>query len=62
MRVSCSVGPLRLMALGVGGSWVGALAMMVPLHPLFIGLTLLFLGCAFRKLYLVPQVCTPGTP
>ena len=30
--------------------------------PLFIGLTLLFLGLAFRKLYLVPQVCTPGTP
>lgn len=33
-----------------------------PLRPLFIGLTLLFLGLAFRKLYLVPQVCTPGTP
>jgi mercuric ion binding protein len=23
---------------------------------------MLFLGLAFRKLYLVPQVCTPGTP
>jgi mercuric ion transport protein len=29
---------------------------------LFIGLTLLFLGLAFRRLYLVPQVCAPGTP
>ncbi|WP_244569443.1 hypothetical protein [Escherichia coli] len=36
--------------------------MMEPLRPLFIGLTLLFLGLAFRKLYLVPQVGTPGTP
>jgi mercuric ion transport protein len=27
----------------------------------FIALTLLFLGLAFRKLYLVPQVCLPGT-
>jgi mercuric ion binding protein len=35
---------------------------MEPYRPIFIGLTLLFLGLAFRKLYLVPQVCTPGTP
>lgn len=58
----CCVGPLVLLALGVGGTWVGALTMMEPLRPLFIGLTLLFLGLAFRKLYLVRQVCTPGTP
>lgn len=35
---------------------------MDPYRPVFIGLTLLFLGLAFRKLYLVSQVCTPGTP
>ena len=29
------------------------------LRPLFIGLTLLFLGLGFRKLYLVPQACAP---
>ncbi|MGS9811080.1 mercuric transporter MerT family protein, partial [Pseudomonas aeruginosa] len=48
----CCVGPLVLLALGVSGTWVGALTMMEPLRPLFIGLTLLFLGLAFRKLYL----------
>lgn len=58
----CCVGPLVLLALGVGGTWVGALTVMEPLRPLFIGLTLLFLGLALRKLYLAPQVCTPGTP
>lgn len=58
----CCVGPLVLLALGVGGTWVSALTLMEPLRPLFIGLTLLFLGLAFRKLYLVPQACTPGTP
>lgn len=58
----CCVGPLVLLALGVGGTWVGALTMMEPLRPLFIGLTLLFLGLAFRKLYLVPQVCTQVHP
>lgn len=58
----CCVGPLLLLALGIGGSWVGSLTAMEPYRPFFIGLTLLFLGLAFRKLYLVPQVCTPGTP
>lgn len=26
-----------------------------------IGLTLLFLGLAFRRLHMLPQVCEPGT-
>ena len=58
----CCVGPLVLLALGIGGTWVGSLTAMEPFRPLFIGLTLLFLGLAFRKLYLVPRVCAPGTP
>ncbi len=58
----CCVGPLVLLALGIGGTWVGSLTAMEPFRPIFIGLTLLFLGLAFRKLYLVPRVCVPGTP
>jgi len=58
----CCVGPLVLLALGIGGTWVGSLTAMEPLRPFFIGLTLLFLGLAFRKLYLVAPACTPGTP
>jgi mercuric ion transport protein len=58
----CCVGPLVLLALGIGGAWVGSLTALEPLRPVFICLTLLFIGLAFRKLYLVPQVCTPGTP
>jgi mercuric ion transport protein len=48
-----------LLTLGVGGTWVGSLTAMEPFRPLFIGLTLLFLALAFRKLYLVPQPCAP---
>jgi len=55
----CCVGPLVLLSLGIGGTWVGSLTAMEPYRPLFIGLTLLFLGLAFRRLYLVPQVCAP---
>ena len=57
----CCVGPLVLLALGIGGTWIGNLTAMTPYRPFFVGLTLLFLGLALRKLYLVPQVCTPGT-
>lgn len=57
----CCVGPLVLLALGIGGAWIGNLTAFEPYRPLFIGLTLLFLALAFRKLYLVPQACAPGT-
>lgn len=56
----CCVGPLVLLAFGIGGSWIGNLIAMEPYRPIFIGLTLLFLWLAFHKLYLVPQVCVPG--
>ena len=56
----CCVGPLVLLALGIGGTWIANLTALEPYRPLFIGLTLLFLGLAFRRLYLVPQVCMPG--
>jgi len=36
------------------------LTAMEPYRPIFIALTLLFLGLAFRKVISVPQVCTPG--
>jgi mercuric ion transport protein len=56
----CCVGPLVLLMLGIGGAWVANLTALEPLRPWFIGATLLFLGLAFRRLYLQPQVCEPG--
>ena len=35
----CCVGPLVLLALGIGGSWVGSLTAMEPYRPFLIGLT-----------------------
>ena len=57
----CCVGPLVLLGLGISGAWISNLTAFEPYRPVFIGLTLLFLGLAFRKLYLVAQVCAPGT-
>jgi mercuric ion transport protein len=56
----CCVGPLVLLALGVGGTWIANLTALEPYRPLFIGLTLLFLGLAFRRVYLVPPACATG--
>jgi mercuric ion transport protein len=58
---ACCVGPLVLLALGIGGAWVGNLTALEPYRPIFIGLTLVFLGLAFRRLYLEPQICAPDT-
>ncbi len=55
----CCVGPMMLLALGIGGTWIGNLTALGPYRPIFLGLTLVFLGLAFRKLYLAPQVCAP---
>jgi mercuric ion transport protein len=58
----CCVGPLVLLLMGIGGAWVANLAAFEPMRPFFMGATLLFVALAFRRLYLVPQVCEPGTP
>lgn len=59
---ACCLGPLVLLMLGISGGWISNLTALEPYRPIFIGITLLFLGLAFRKLYLVPQSCTVDTP
>ena len=54
---ACCLGPFVLLTLGVSGSWIGNFSAMEPFRPLFIGVTAILLGLAFRKLYLVPQSC-----
>ena len=56
----CCVAPLVLLTLGIGGTWIATLTALEPYRPIFICMTLLFLGLAFRRLYLTPQVCAPG--
>lgn len=56
----CCVGPLVLLMLGIGGAWIANLTALEPLRPWLIAATVLFMGLAFRRLYLQPQVCEPG--
>lgn len=53
----CCVGPLLLLSLGIGGVWIGSLTALEPYRPVFIVLVFVFLGLAFRKLYLAPVPC-----
>ena len=52
------MGPLVLLALGISGAWIGSLTALEPYRPIFVGLTLLFLGFAFYSLYLARPTCS----
>jgi mercuric ion transport protein len=56
----CCVAPLVLLTLGISGAWIGQLTALEPYRPIFIGLMLVFMGLAFRQLYIVPAQCAPG--
>ena len=57
---ACCFGPLLLVTLGLGGAWVARMGRLTPLQPYFIGLTVLFMGFAFHRLYIRPRQCGPG--
>ncbi len=55
----CCVAPLVLLTLGISGAWMSSLTALEPLRPVFIGLTLLFLGLSFRKVLSNPSRLCP---
>ncbi len=59
----CCIGPLVLFALGIGGAWVSTLTVLEPYRPFLIGITLIFLGYAFYRVYRTPAVeeCEDGS-
>lgn len=58
----CCIAPLLLLSLGLGGAWLAYLTAFEPLRPVFLLFALLFVGLAFRRLYLIPQACESGKP
>ena len=57
---ACCFGPLLLVTLGFGGAWAARMERLTPLQPYFVGLTALFMGFAFHRLYVKPRQCAPG--
>ncbi len=59
----CCLGPLLLLALGVGGAWIANLTAMEKYRPIWMAATLLFLGLAFARVYRKPKedTCAVGS-
>ncbi len=60
---ACCVGPLVLVMAGVSGAWISNLTLLEPYRPVFIGLALVFMALAWRRIYRAPAAaqCEPGT-
>lgn len=52
----CCVVPLALFTLGVGGAWIGNLTALAPYQPVFVTLSLGFIGAGFYLVYRRPKV------
>lgn len=48
---SCCIAPLVLFLLGISGAWISNLTVLEPYQPLFITITLGFLGGGFWMVY-----------
>lgn len=57
---ACCLGPLVLITLGVSGAWIGNLAALEPYRPLFIGVALVALFFAWRRIFRPVEECQPG--
>ncbi len=57
----CCVGPLVLLTLGIGGSWISGLSAFEAYRPLFIGVVVLVLSWAGWKLYRPIESCKEGS-
>lgn len=57
---TCCLGPLVLVALGFSGAWIGNLTALEPYRPVFIGVALIAMFFAWRRIYRPRQACQPG--
>ena len=58
---SCCIVPLALFSLGIGGAWIGNLTALAPYQPIFVAITLGFLGYGYWLVYRKPEAdCADG--
>jgi len=57
---TCCLGPLVLITLGFSGAWIGNLTVLEPYRPLFIGVALVAMFFAWRRVYRPAAACAPG--
>lgn len=59
----CCLGPFVLVTVGISGAWISNLAAFEPYRPISIGVAVVFMVLAYRKIYGAPppEACEPGT-
>jgi mercuric ion transport protein len=57
---TCCLGPLVLVTLGFSGAWIGNLTALEPYRPIFIGVALVALFFAWRRIFRPVEACKPG--
>lgn len=57
---TCCLGPLVLVTLGFSGAWIGNLTVLEPYRPIFIGVALIAMYFAYRRIFRPVQNCKPG--
>lgn len=57
---TCCLGPLVLLLLGFSGAWIGNLTALEPYQPYFIGVALVALYFAWRRIWRPAADCQPG--
>ena len=57
---TCCLGPLVLILLGFSGAWIGNLTALEPYRAFFIGVALLALFFAWRRIWRSASDCQPG--
>ncbi|MDX1465168.1 MAG: mercuric ion transporter MerT [Halomonas sp.] len=57
---TCCLGPLVLITVGISGAWIGNLTALEPYRPLFIGVALVALCFAWRRIFRPVEPCRSG--
>ena len=57
---SCCFGPLLMVSVGLGGVWVSSLQVLGHFKPMFLGVALLAMIIACRKIFRPAADCKPG--
>lgn len=60
---ACCVGPLVLVMAGISGAWISNLTLLAPYRWIFVGVALVFMVLAWRRIYRAPAAadCEPGS-
>ena len=58
---TCCIVPLVLFSLGISGAWIGQLTALSPYQPIFLAITVGFLGYGYWLVYRKPKIaCAEG--